>query len=304
MNTTRHRRFRNILCPVDFSTDARTALRFAAAVAQRGGGHVTVLFVNDPLLVAAAAVAYDERVLAETTESELRRFVESGVGPTRATTVKTLVAFGDPAREIDKAAHRLRCDLVVLGFRGLGRAGKLFFGSTAERVLRHAKVPTLVVPRAAGRRGAPARSWPTRLLAAVVLGTHAAADVRAATSVAQWFKSHMLLVTVVAPAQTPSWLRLRASDRDRARVVAARTTLRALAARTGGKALAVRVLVGDPADQIASTATDTRAGLIVVRLRPSDRLLGARQGSVTYRVLSRAAMPVLALTEHPPAVRH
>ena len=65
-------RFRSILCAVDFSVHSRQALQFAAAVAKRFRGRVTVLFVNDPLLLAAARQAYgDERQLIEQSRAEL-----------------------------------------------------------------------------------------------------------------------------------------------------------------------------------------------------------------------------------------
>jgi nucleotide-binding universal stress UspA family protein len=289
--------FRTILCPVDFSADSRAALRYAATIAQRGQGHVTVLFVSDPLLAAAAAVAWDERKLAERTGVELRRFVTSVVGATGVGAVSSLVAMGDPAREIRKAARRLKSDLVVLGARGLGGAGKLFFGSTTERVLRNADFPVLAVPRAANRRAGPLRSWPTRVLAAIEPGNHAAADVRRAADVARWFKTPLLLLTVVPPVQTPSWLRPGAGAHERRLVLAARTRLRSLAARPGHQTVAIRVLTGDPAEQIAAASVDSGVGIIVLRLRPRGRLFGARQGTVTYRVLCSAALPVLALVE-------
>jgi nucleotide-binding universal stress UspA family protein len=253
------------------------------------------VFVNDPLLVAAAAAAYNPRVLAAKTDHELRRFVGRSLGPRLAARVDTRVALGDPAREIRKAARQLRSDLIVLGTQGLGRAGKLFFGSTAEQVLRRTGTPTLVVPRMAGPRRPPAPSWPSRLLAALELGGHAAADVRAASEVARWFKARLLLVTVVPTAQVPRWLRLPTAAGERARLNAARTELEALASRFGPTAASVRVLAGRPADQISAAAFDVDAGLIVLQLRRADRLLGARRGSITYRVLCQAAMPVLAL---------
>ena len=51
-------RFRSILCPVDFSTQSGHAIRQAAKVARRSDGRLTVLFVYDPLLFAAAAAVY------------------------------------------------------------------------------------------------------------------------------------------------------------------------------------------------------------------------------------------------------
>ena len=55
---------------------------------------------------------------------------------------------------------------------------------------------------------------------------------------------------------------------------------------------------GDPAEEIAKIARDRRVGLVVIGLHGSP-VAGPRMGSVTYRVLCLAQVPVLAL---PPAV--
>jgi nucleotide-binding universal stress UspA family protein len=58
------------------------------------------------------------------------------------------VKIGAPAREIASVAAKSRTDLIVMG-RGGGRALRdAFLGSTAERVVRAARVPVLVVRRA------------------------------------------------------------------------------------------------------------------------------------------------------------
>ena len=51
--------FETILCPVDFSDHSRQALAYAALLASRSKGQLIVIFVEDPMLVAAAGVAYD-----------------------------------------------------------------------------------------------------------------------------------------------------------------------------------------------------------------------------------------------------
>ena len=49
--------FRTILCPVDFSIHSRQALAYAAVIAAKKNARLVVVFVEDPLLAAAAAVA-------------------------------------------------------------------------------------------------------------------------------------------------------------------------------------------------------------------------------------------------------
>ncbi|OFW16734.1 MAG: hypothetical protein A3F69_01110 [Acidobacteria bacterium RIFCSPLOWO2_12_FULL_66_10] len=146
------RPFRSILCPVDFSEHSRAALRHAAAVAASGRGRVTALFVNDALLVAAAAAAYDARLLATSTDAELRRFVTTSLPVAAARRVRYATAIGKPGREIVRLAAKQGADLIVMGTHGMGAAGRLFFGSVTDYVLRHTPVPLLAVPPAASRR--------------------------------------------------------------------------------------------------------------------------------------------------------
>lgn len=144
--------FRSILCPVDFSEHARAALRHAAALAAAGRGRVTALFVNDPLLVAAGEASYDARLLAASTEAELRRFVKTSLPAAAARAVRYATAVGTPGPEILKLAATQGADLIVMGTHGTGAAGRLFFGSVTDAVLRNAPVPMLAVPPAASRR--------------------------------------------------------------------------------------------------------------------------------------------------------
>lgn len=147
------RAFGRVLCPVDFSGPSRTALRYAAAIVGSSDGEVTVLFVNDPLLTAAATAGYDAQALARTTDLELRTFVRKALSGSRpgARAVRIAFALGKPAREIVKAARRFRADLIVMGTRGSSGVSKLVLGSTTEQVLRKTGIPVLAVPPGAAR---------------------------------------------------------------------------------------------------------------------------------------------------------
>jgi nucleotide-binding universal stress UspA family protein len=294
--------FRSILCPVDFSSHARLALQYADLVASRSGGQLTALFVSDPLLVAAAAAAsYDASALGAASETELRDFVGGALGrpPSHPGGVTCSVVQGDPPAEIQKAVRRLSADLVVMGTQGLSGAGKLFFGSTTERVLRRTTVPVLTIPPATTRRKLPA-GWPGhRILGAIDLGNPARAEVRAAARVAQWSGADLLLLHVVRPTQAPRWISERLETHERTRLATARARLERLVGEAAGDhAVRCQVVLGDPAEEIAAVATDIKASLIVVTLRDVGGLFGSPQGSTTYRVLGGTNVPVLALPKN------
>jgi len=76
----------------------------------------------------------------------VRRLLESE--STKGVTVTRIVLEGGPFVEIAKTARMEKVDLVVMGSYG-GRSGnvdKIFFGSTAEKVVRTAGCPVLTVP--------------------------------------------------------------------------------------------------------------------------------------------------------------
>jgi nucleotide-binding universal stress UspA family protein len=265
-------------------------------------GRLVALFVNDPLLVAAAAAASDRRGFASTTLKELQRFVEHSSGAFTASTVCMTVA-GNPAQEIHKAVRQLDCEMVVMGTRGLSGAGRLFIGSTTDHVLRHAAVPVLAVPVSGRGRSSVSqpRAWPRRVLAPVDVEHATADDVAAAARFAAEFGASLRLVTVVSPTHAPRWFRADSAESDRARLAAARTTLAKLAKAISSLVKAdTLTLSGEPAQQILAAAQDYRADLIAMTLRKRHGLFGARQGSTTYRVLCTAYTPVLAF---PPRMR-
>jgi universal stress protein A len=293
--------FRSILCPVDFSQPSRIALRYAAALAARSHGHLSILYVNDPLLLAAAGIALHDRTLATRNLAELRRLVESTVSAEvlKPAQFDTAVTSGTPADEIVNTAKRRRCDLVVMGTHGLTGADKLLVGSTTWGVLQRTTLPVLAIPARPGANRAPAGRppWPgKRVIAAIAMDRRAMRQARAAAAIAHWWGSTLLLVHVVPEFKAPPWLRTKMGASDRARIADAQSRLDALAASLRKQAeVDTRVLFGDPRLEIAKVAATERAGLVITTLRTPPDWFGPRRGSLSYGVLSDVTVPVLAL---------
>jgi len=97
--------------------------------------------------------------------SEVHKFAVKVLHTGRASvpTTRCVAAIGNPAREILKTAKRMRCDLIVMGSRGLGGVRRLLVGSTTDRVLRQASIPVLAV-RAQKRARRQTRSRVKRTL--------------------------------------------------------------------------------------------------------------------------------------------
>lgn len=196
MPPPRKRGFRSILCAVDFSPCSAKALRYAAALARAGGGRVTAIYAADPLLTAAAAAAYDSRVVERSAMTDLRRFVRTSVPGTAAAAIRPVVQVGAPGPVILAFARRTRAGVVVIGTHGRRGAAKLFFGSTTEAVLRRFRGAVLAIPP---RCREPRRDWPGgSILAAVDPGAHHRTSLSAAARVADSFGAWLSLAPATA----------------------------------------------------------------------------------------------------------
>lgn len=163
----RPRPFANILCPIDFSEHSRAALRVASELAIDWAVRMTVLYVHDPTIAGVEAIVFPDCSLTDL-RVEIKKFAATVMTPGRACapTTRYVAVIGEPGGEILRAAARSRCDLIVMGSRGLGGFKKLLLGSTTDRVVHHAAVPVLAVKsktRVRRRARKPALARPLRL---------------------------------------------------------------------------------------------------------------------------------------------
>lgn len=297
--------FKSVLCAVDFSPQSEVALHYAAVVAAHGRGRMHVLYVNDPTLVAAAAIELGNRGMAAASRRELRQLVDRTLGAraTAGVTVRCHSETGDPARTIASVASHLGCDLVVTGTHGLSGVDKVLLGSTTEQLLHMTPVPMLMVPpylSAAVGGMAPVRGWPgPTIMVTIDLRHESAEDLRAAAAVARAWDTDLLIVHVVPQRTVPPWYRADLSAHVRLQVEKARLQLEGLAGGLDDVKAEVRVLVGSPADELAAVAAEQRVSLVMMHLRRGPGLFGARAGTLAYHVLRQTVTPVLAMPGRP-----
>src|ERR687894_840179 len=140
----------DILVPVDFSPSSVNAVRAAVGIASPDGD-VTLLHVIDESFVSdavAAALGTSEeiterlRAQAEANFSNALEDLDAG-----GVNVERMIVVGSPFVEILKIARDLDMPMIVMGVRGRSTPPEgVLFGSTAEKVLRGARVPVLCVP--------------------------------------------------------------------------------------------------------------------------------------------------------------
>lgn len=138
---------RSILVPIDFSEASEKALDYAIDLARRFGAKLTLLNVVEPIatpdFVYYPLVMENDKVVANA-KKHLEQ-TRAQVGLDEELVEKTLVRKGVPYREITDAARTLKADLIVISTHGYSGLIHAFMGSTAERVVRHAECPVLVV---------------------------------------------------------------------------------------------------------------------------------------------------------------
>lgn len=148
--------FQKILVPVDFSPCSDEAFHVALTMARTFHAKIVLLHVIDMgalatfnqlgLLAVPSDAPAQKRRLRHHARLNVRRLMESETA--KDVDVTRVVLEGAPFVEIAKTARLEKVDLVVMGSYG-GRSGsldKIFFGSTAEKVVRTAGCPVLTVP--------------------------------------------------------------------------------------------------------------------------------------------------------------
>ena len=124
-----------ILCPSNMSKTAVFALHHAAALAERFGAVLTVLYIGET--DKDADISKDEEKLCTWIADTVKVECE----------VKPMVRKGHAAEEILSYASENKDDLMVLGARHQQFLEATFFGRTTELVVRHAPCPVLITPR-------------------------------------------------------------------------------------------------------------------------------------------------------------
>ncbi|MFB6172671.1 MAG: universal stress protein [Haloarculaceae archaeon] len=139
--------YEDVLLAVDGSESNEPAVERALDLAAATGATLHVVHVVDRTTAVTAAAEGAERVLAAL-EAAGRDVVDAAVARAeqRDLSVEASVLSGAPHRAIlDYAADR-EVDVIVVGTHGRTGVERVVLGSVAERVVRRADVPVLVVP--------------------------------------------------------------------------------------------------------------------------------------------------------------
>jgi nucleotide-binding universal stress UspA family protein len=149
----RHAMFtpKTILVPTDFSEFSDRAVRQAADIAEQNNAKVFLLHVVDKLQQCAIDYCIPlETMMKVQSDSEKEASKKMQEEVDKIVKVKKIdvvfdVKSGIPYEEILKEQQERKADLIVIASHGRTGLLKSFIGSVAERVMREAKCPVLLV---------------------------------------------------------------------------------------------------------------------------------------------------------------
>lgn len=144
--------WRRIVIATDFSESSDRALALAGWLAGQHGASLVMLHVSDPpanMPIEATLQPPDQpgplSVERYLTDSSRKRMAAQAGKMIDRIPDEFRVAFGPVAATIASEARGARADLLVLGTHGRTGLSHLLLGSVAERVVRTAPCPVLVV---------------------------------------------------------------------------------------------------------------------------------------------------------------
>ena len=304
---------KKILIPLDFSPASVEALDYAVSVAKQFRAAIHLLHVYPPdeaasvpgvahlLLQSAEAIARLNEELAGLHRKHVEPFCPENCH----------IRCGRPYQEILGLAHELDADLIVLSTRGHSGLKHLLLGSTAERVVRSAPCPVLVVRKRKQESKAANKTFTVRtILVPVDFSECSLSGVEYAAFLAKKLHSTLRLLHVMFPCVDYVFVDragVRISEVIEAVQEAARQQMYALKQIDFLRdvSLQTEIRTGRPIDEICSAADQPNVDLIVTSTHGRTGFKHAIMGSVAEHVVRYAECPVLVVPScSPPNPNH
>ena len=280
-------RFNKILIAVDGSAASKNALRQAFKLAFDEKKWITVVAINPPYQGDLELVGIGNlgEVLKGPGEKALAEAVK--IADEEKASIKTRLEEGEPFQKIVEVADEERCELIVMGRRGMTGIERTLMGSVTSRVVGYFHGRTLVVPEDA------ALGWKS-ILVATDGSKFSEAAVDEAINYAQSYGGTLNIVSAVYTndeflATAPDVVE-RMVDKAKARLEEAKN-------RAGKEGIAAEVHVreGEPYEVIVGLAKELNADIIIMGSHRKRGLKRIFMGSVTSMVIGHATSPVMVV---------
>jgi nucleotide-binding universal stress UspA family protein len=302
-DATREVAIKTILVPVDFSPPSLKALEYACPLAQKFGAAVHLLHVND--LAVREPLLAPTFHLAEDFGGIQRRRLQS-IATGRSVPIASAqchVRSGEVDEQIRREARLVDADLIVIATHGYSGIKHLMLGSSAQKLVRRAPSPVLVVRErerefVTAGKGAGLRL--RRILVATDFSGYAREALQYAIAFAREFGAQLTIANMVYPqyyAANPEYTACDIGELCEEARAAAKRDMAELVRTTAfcGVPFKTRIEVGHPVTNIIKLAAKSRADLIVTSTHGRTGWKRALMGSVAEEVVRNAHCPVLVV---------
>lgn len=286
-----------ILCPVDFSESSLRAYDYAQSLARHYQAKLFLQHVVDfilPSYVYYAPSNYLDQLLADMcaeAREHLQEFAKSHMR--NGVKLECLVSEGTVTDTILAFAEVQKVNPIVMGTHGLKGHDRVALGSVAEKVLRKAQCPVLVVqPQehdVAASQGAESSVHLRRFVFCTDFSDPSRRALEYALSAAAEYDAELTLLHVLG--EIPSSLNIEEA------IATATKQLAEMIRTEEVKPAKIKTLVriGRAYEQIIQLSLEIQADLLIMAVRGRSALDLAVFGSTTYRVIQLGSCPVLAV---------
>lgn len=147
--------FRNIMIATDGSECSKKAVDKGIEFARLSGGTVYAVYVVSTAYIFALDGSYfssiDTYPYLEAMHDMLNKQGQQAVdyvkelGEKKSVNVESVLLEGNPSEELIRYAEKENMDIVIMGTIGKTGLDRMLLGSVAGNVVRHSKVPVMVV---------------------------------------------------------------------------------------------------------------------------------------------------------------
>ena len=138
---------KTIIVPVDFSEQSEYALKVAASLAEKHGSEVLVLHMlelNEAVFSSAEGLHIEHTVFfIKLAEKRMSEFLAKHY--LKDVKITPIIKHFKVFEEVNDVAKKHGAELIVMGSHGTDGLKEIFIGSNAEKVVRSAEVPVLVI---------------------------------------------------------------------------------------------------------------------------------------------------------------
>jgi nucleotide-binding universal stress UspA family protein len=280
------RKLQSILFATDFQAASRDAVPVVMQLADLFDSRITLLHVIGSSDMWPDLVHHYRETKAGEMHDLAQRFAQHDI-----LVDETVINVGNPADAIVRKAEEIDADLVLIGAGEQSPFGHVFLGPVASAVMQHASRPVLAV-----RPGEPAVTF-RKILCPVDMSETSARGLANATQLARAFGSQLIVLSVVP---SHSWPPTLAESGHLSEAIAAYQrnwrvefdqflTMCAIADVEWRK----EVRIGVPHEEIAASAKEHQADLIVMGSTGRTGLARILMGSVTRRIIQRLPCSLL-----------